>query len=224
MIKLIVCGSEGRMGREIIRLAEQDKKIRIVAKINRANKSELEKKISADVLVDFTVASEFKDILAWCEANKVAMVSGTTGISEAEKKKMKAASKKIPVLWAANMSLGVNFVISLLKSFGKIADFDFEISETHHIHKKDKPSGTALWMKEVLEKSTRKKIDRVESIRMGEVFGEHQITASSRSEKIILEHQALNREVFAKGAVAAAKWLAKKKKGLYSVSDLLKDR
>ncbi len=225
MIRLIICGAEGRMGKEISRLAAKEKKIKIIAKIDKSNGSnDFIKKISADVLVDFTVASEFKKILSWCEKNKVAFVSGTTGITTDDKKKMKAASKRIPVFWAPNMSLGVNFVINLLKSYGKISDFDFEISETHHTHKKDKPSGTALWLKEVLEKTVRKKILKMESVREGEVFGDHKITAVSPSEKIILEHQALNREVFAKGAVSAVKWIANKKKGLYSMSDLLRDR
>ncbi|OQW47790.1 MAG: hypothetical protein A4S09_14635 [Proteobacteria bacterium SG_bin7] len=221
MIRLIVCGSEGRMGKEITRLVEQDRKIKVVAKID---KNQLMKKISADVVVDFTLASEFTKILSWCVENKIAFVSGTTGITAADKSKMKRAAKKIPVFWAPNMSLGVNFVINLLKSFGKISDFDFEISETHHINKKDKPSGTALWIKETLEKSVRKRIYNVASVREGEVFGDHKITATSSSEKIILEHRALNREVFAKGAIAAVRWIANKKKGLYSMSDLLKDR
>lgn len=225
MIRLIICGAEGRMGKEIDRLATQDKKIKITAKIDRSNGvNALIKKIPADVLVDFTVASEFKEILSWCEKNKVAFVSGTTGITEGDKKKMRAASKKIPVFWAPNMSLGVNFVVNLLKSYGKISDFDFEISETHHIHKKDKPSGTALWLKETLEKSVKKKILKMESVREDEVFGDHKITAVSPSEEVILEHRALNREVFARGAVSAVKWIANKKKGLYSMSDLLKDR
>lgn len=223
MIKLIVCGSAGRMGQEIARLVEADKQIKIVSKVDKDNSGEM-KKTSADVLVDFTVASEFSKILSWCDRNKIAFVSGTTGISEADKKLLKSASKKIPVFWAPNMSLGVNFVINLLKSYGAISDFDFAISETHHIHKKDKPSGTALWLKEALEKSIKKNVNNVESIREGEVFGDHKIIATSPSEVITLEHRALNREVFAKGAVAAVKWIAKKKKGLYSMSDLLKDR
>jgi 4-hydroxy-tetrahydrodipicolinate reductase len=216
MIKLIVCGASGRMGQEILKLVSGDKKVRVVAKVDSVK--ELGSK--ADVLVDFTHASEFSNTINWCKKNKVACVSGTTGITGADKKLMKSAAKSIPIFWAPNMSLGVNFVASLLKQYGVIADHNFKITETHHIHKKDKPSGTALFLKEVLDKAVKQKVD-IESIREGDVFGIHQIFAGNGSEEIILEHRALNREVFARGAVSAVKWIHKKKPALYSMKDLI---
>lgn len=230
MIKVIVCGADGRMGREISRLAEKNKQISVVGAIdtkfennNKDRFSSLDEVQSseAQVVVDFTVASQFSSILSWCMKNKIALVSGTTGLSEKNKDDLQLASKKIRVFWAPNMSLGVCFVARLLAQYNQIADFEFHLTETHHKEKKDKPSGTAVFLQAELEKAIGRKVETPESLRVGEVFGDHKIVARSESEEIILEHRALNREVFARGAIAAIKWLVNKEPGLYSMKDLI---
>lgn len=132
------------------------------------------------------------------------------------------ASKKIPVLWASNMSMGVNVLNQMLKNLNAIRDYDFYIEETHHIHKKDAPSGTALTIQKHLEKAIKKKVKDIVSYREGEVFGQHKVIVKGPEETILIQHDALNRTVFAKGAVTCAKWILKKKPGHYSIEDVLK--
>lgn len=230
MTKIVVCGADGRMGRELLRLAENGNKLQVVASVDSKFKNNGKNKFSTlaeftepqvDVLIDFTVASQFSSILKWCLKNEIALVSGTTGLTNKDKEEMTVASKKIPIFWAPNMSMGVSFVAYLLERYSQISNFDFKISETHHKDKKDKPSGTAIFLQTALEEAIGRKIKTPESIREGDVFGDHKIIASTESEEIILEHKALNREVFARGALSAVTWLAGQKPGLYNMKNLL---
>ncbi len=233
MTKIILCGAQGRMGQEISKLAAAGKDFKVTAavdsKYKNNGKSEFSnigeiKDFAADVVVDFTIAEHFDSILAWAVHHKVALVSGTTGLSNDQQVKMREAAKSIPLLWSPNMSVGVNFLVQLLEQYRSISNYQFKISETHHVNKKDKPSGTAIYLQEALQKAIGRKINTPESFREGEVFGNHQVLAYNESEEIILEHRALNREVFARGALAAVEWLVGKPAGIYSMQNVVREK
>ena len=134
---------------------------------------------------------------------------------------LKKASQQIPVLWSSNMSVGVNFLNGLLKHFKSLKGFDFQIEEVHHRHKKDAPSGTALTLQKTLQSAVETPLPEALAIRGGGVFGIHKVWAIADEEVLTFEHQALNRKVFAKGAVAAARWIAGQPPGYYSMLDVL---
>ncbi len=211
MSKVFLFGASGKMGGEISALIKKDKKLRLTDRLEKA-----------DVVIDFSNAEVFLDNLSVALKAKTPFVCGTTGLSEKQFKKLKLASKKIPVLWASNMSMGVNVLNQMLKSLTAIKDYDFYIEETHHIHKKDAPSGTALTIQKHLERAIKKKTKKVLSFREGEVFGQHKVIVKGPEETLLIQHDALNRTVFAKGAITCAKWILKKKPGYYSIEDVLK--
>lgn len=178
-------------------------------------------KDQGDVVVDFSLPEALPELLKYCETHKVPLVSGTTGLSAQDKEALKTLSRKVPVLWSPNMSLGVMVVSKMLQHFAALSDWTFTMEETHHVHKKDKPSGTALRLKEVLESHIGKAIPMPEAFRRGEVIGDHKVLAQGPFEEISIEHKASDRRVFAQGAVQAALWLAGKPAGFYSLEDLV---
>ena len=220
-VRALVCGSSGRMGQALKEVAANKKRFEITCGIS--NKSDLSKvdikKI--DVIIDFSAPELFREILQWSEKNNKAFVSGTTGLTESDHGRLKRAAHSIPVLWAPNMSLGMQVMKSLIENLGQIKDWDFQIEETHHKHKKDAPSGTALWLQQILQKSIGKTPPKPLSVRGGGVFGDHRILALGDEEVIQIEHRAMSRRVFAEGAWRAAEFLQQKKKGLYTLSDVL---
>lgn len=171
-----------------------------------------------DVWIDFSTASHLKILIE--NSGSKPIVCGTTDFSSAELKKLKLLGKKRPFFWASNMSIGVWTLRQALKVLALIPQFNFKVEEIHHTQKKDNPSGTAKTLHKDLEKIVGKKVQLPLGQRIGDVFGEHQITASSPSEVLTFKHTALNREVFAEGALKAAKWIVNKKKGYYSMEDL----
>ncbi len=197
----------------------------------------------ANVLIDFTTPNSTLENLKIASINKTAVVIGTTGMTDLQKNKLKNYSKKIPILISSNMSLGVNLLFSLVQQTAsslKDTDYDIEIAETHHKYKKDAPSGTALSLGEyaaigrknnlkklkVLERtmklSSRKKGDIGFAVtRGGEVAGEHTVSFIGANDRIDLVHKASNRSIFVNGAIEAAVFISKKKRGLYSMKDLL---
>lgn len=219
------------MGQEIARVVHQDPYWQLSGGVDRADATvglriepELEafQKKDVDVVIDFSSPAIFGDILEWCVKNNKPLVSGTTGLSLADFARLKSASKKIPVLWAPNMSLGIAMFAELIKRVAQLEDFDFQIEEFHHRHKKDKPSGTAILLQDVLKASVTKEVPEALAIRGGGIFGIHRLYCMSPDETITIEHVALNRSVFAKGAVSAARWLVGKKAGSYELKDTLK--
>lgn len=221
-LKIGLLGANGRMGLEIQNLIKDGKDFELAYAPSSKEAWNDNAAKTVDVWIDFTNADAFKGLLKKIEKYNKPLVSGTTGISAPDKKALNALAKKIPVLWATNMSVGVAVLNEALKVFSEIADFDFQIEEIHHNRKKDAPSGTAITLKENLEKAVDKKIPDTLSIRGGGVFGVHKIYALSDEEVITFEHSALNRAVFAKGALRAAKWMAKNKKpGFYQISDVV---
>ena len=252
-IKLLVTGCMGRMGQQIITSVKKDKNFKLTAltenrKINKKingvkvelNNEKLFKKV--DLIIDFTIPKCTFQVLKIATKLKKRVVIGTTGFTKKEENLIKNFSKKIPILKAGNMSLGINLLIYLTEitssSLGK--NFLSKIFEIHHKHKKDYPSGTALMLgkgiavgknknfynllgKKYLNKKTfpfGKKIN-FNSVRKGEIIGEHEVKFSSGKEIITLNHEAFDRALYSEGALSAAKWLINKKPGLYSMRNLM---
>ena len=252
-INLTIIGCEGRMGKQLIRSAKINKNFKLVS-LTESRK--INKKISGikpelntshafkrtNVIIDFTVPKCTLEVLKFALKHKKRVVIGTTGFTKKQEKIIKNYSKKIPILKAGNMSLGVNLLIYLTeiasKSLGK--KFLTKVYEVHHKHKKDYPSGTALMLgkgiavgknknfnnligKKYLNKKTFPYSKRINfnSIRKGEVVGEHEVRFSSGKEIVTLNHESFDRALYSEGALAAAKWIMSKRPGLYSMRNLL---
>lgn len=231
-INVAIFGASGRMGQEMAALMKDSKSLSPALGICKSGKAEhfasMAKNLNSkdfkavDVMIDFSTAEAFSEVVQFAIENQIPLVSGTTGIGESEKKLLQKAAKAIPVLWAPNMSLGVATLEKALEALSALAHFDFQIEETHHRHKKDKPSGTALLLQRKLETVVGRKLPEPLALRGGGVFGVHQVQVMGDSETLTFEHRALNRKVFAEGALTAAQWIVKQKKGLYTLQDLLK--
>jgi 4-hydroxy-tetrahydrodipicolinate reductase len=252
-INLAITGFLGRMGQELINSSKKNKNFKLVTltesklvnkKYNgikpELNSDKAFKK--ADVIIDFTVPDCTLKILKIACKLKKRVVIGTTGFSRNQENQINRYSKKIPILKAGNMSLGVNLLMYLTEIASKSLNDDYfsKIFEVHHKHKKDYPSGTALMLgkgiadgknknlynligKKFLNKNSfpyGKKIN-FNSIRKGEIIGEHEVKFSNGKEIITLNHEAFDRALYSDGALTASKWLMKKKPGLYSMRDLL---
>ena len=252
-INLAITGCMGRMGQQLIKSANKNKSFKIVSltenKIVNKRISGINPELNtirafkkAKIIIDFTVPKCTLEVLKIAVKQKKKVVIGTTGFSKKEENLIKKFSKKIPILKAGNMSLGVNLLMYLTeiasKSLGK--NFLSKVNEIHHKYKKDYPSGTALMLgkgiatgknkefynmigKKYLNKKNfpfSKKIN-FNSIRKGEVIGEHKVTFSSGKEIVTLNHESFDRALYSEGALTAAKWLSNKKAGLYSMRDLL---
>ncbi len=160
--------------------------------------------------------------LKWCVKNKIPFVSGTTGITAVDKKLLKSAAKKIPVLWSPNMSVGINLFLKVISALGSnLSKFDLQIEEAHHAKKKDSPSGTAKILQESAEHVAKRKLPPVLATRGGGIIGVHKLQLMDEEEILTIEHTALQRSVFAKGAISAAIWLSKRKAGFYNMQDVL---
>jgi len=220
-LKVAIFGSSGRMGQEVLSLVKESEDMIVAAELNRSHKVDKKTLQAADVLIDFSVAPAFSKALQIAVEHKLPFVSGTTGLSSADQKRLSEASKLIPILWAPNMSLGVATLTKALEVFAALSHFDFQIEETHHRHKKDKPSGTALHLQKKMESVLKRKLPEPLALRGGGVFGLHQVHAMGDNETLIFEHRALNRKLFADGALQAARWLVKQKKGVFELTDIL---
>ncbi len=252
-INLAVTGCMGRMGQQIISSARQDKNFKLVSltenrkikkKINnvKINLNTEEAFKDANLIIDFTIPKCTFQVLKIASKLKKRVVIGTTGFSKKEENLIKKFSKKIPILKAGNMSLGINLLMYLTEIASNSLGNNFlsKIFEVHHKHKKDYPSGTALMLgkgiavgknknfynligKKYLNKKSfpyGKKIN-FNSLRKGEIIGEHEVKFSSGKEIITLNHEAFDRALYSEGALTAAKWLMNKKPGLYSMRDLM---
>lgn len=230
-VRVGVFGAGGRMGQEIAKLLKESKSLEGFLGVDPSGEAEgfsrvaksLKDSACADVQVwiDFSQVEAFDSILDHCVKTKTALVSGTTGLSAPQKKKLEKSAKKTAILWSSNMSLGVAVLSEAMRVFSRLEGFDFQIEEFHHRRKKDKPSGTALTLQEVLVDTVKIPVPEPLAIRGGGVFGVHKVWAFSEEETLMFEHQALNRAVFARGALAAAEWMSNKPAGLYKIRDLL---
>ena len=222
MIKICVSGSEGKMGSRIIELAKVDPELEVAAGFDVNGNAELG--ITAcECLIDFTSPEAAMEHLTLCEKLKKPIVIGTTGLSEEDEAKIKKASDHIPVVMSANMSVGVNLLFKLIADASKVLGEDYEVNivEAHHAEKKDAPSGTAKEIAKII-KSVRGDIDiPIDSVREGEIVGEHTITFESDADLLEITHSAKTRDIFASGALKAAKFVAGKKSGLFTMKDVL---
>ena len=252
-INISITGCMGRMGQQLIKTCKKDKKVKVLSITE--NRSIL-KKISGilpqfntenafkktDVIIDFTVPKCTLEVLRLAAKLKKKVVIGTTGFTNKEENLIKFYSKKIPILKAGNMSLGINLLMYLTEITSKALGDKYlsKILEVHHKHKKDHPSGTALMLgkgisvgkkkdfynllgKKYLNKSSfpyGKKIN-FNSVRKGEIVGEHEVLFTSGKDTLKLSHVAFDRTLYSEGALLAAKWLSNKKSGLYSMRDLM---
>jgi 4-hydroxy-tetrahydrodipicolinate reductase len=173
-----------------------------------------------DVWIEFTSPEGLFQLLKVTEKFKTPIVSGSTGLSEKDFSNLKKFSSKRKMFWASNMSPGLWAFRQAMKGLSHISNFDFAIEEIHHTQKKDNPSGTAKTLHKDLEKIVNKKVQLQQGLRMGGVFGVHTLSAASSNEMITMQHQALNRSVFAEGALLASDWLISQKNGLYSMDDM----
>jgi 4-hydroxy-tetrahydrodipicolinate reductase len=235
MIKLGIAGVCGKMGHRIFELARQDKDFEIGLALERRGIPEIGKdlgkiKISSspdgmfliDVFIDFTIPEASDAHLDYVAQYKKALVLGTTGLNEDQIRKVTEVSKLVPVVFSPNMSVGVNTLFRVLPEIARILgpDYSVEIVEAHHKFKKDAPSGTAKQLAKVVTDVTHKEIP-THSIRLGDIFGDHTVTFCGNSERIEIKHQAHSRDLFVVGALRAAKWIAGKPAGLYSMQDVL---
>lgn len=213
-----VIGASGKMGRRLLEIGSQDPAIFIAAKASRAN--EFDGLQQADIAIDFSNASLLPCILEFGLRSKKPLVIGTTGHARADLEAIQEASLRLPIFHAPNFSIGIAVMIEAVRKMGESLPENFSISieECHHIHKKDAPSGTALLLASAI---AEKKRPVIHSRREGETIGEHEVVFSSPEEKIVLRHSAVSRDLFAKGALFAAKFLLNKPAGLYTMKDLL---
>ena len=252
-IKLGITGCLGRMGQQIIKSSKKNNNFKLVSLtenrlVNRkfnGIKPELNSEIAfkkTDVIIDFTIPTCTLEILKIASSLKKRVVIGTTGFNRKQENLIKKYSKKIPILKAGNMSLGVNLLMYLTEIASRSLNDQYlsKIFEIHHKHKKDYPSGTALMLGKGIADGKNKSLYKLigkkflnkknfpygrkinfNSIRKGEVIGEHEVKFSSGKEIITLNHEAFDRTLYSDGALTASKWLMKKKPGLYSMRDLL---
>lgn len=243
-----IFGAAGRMGQTLIKLIDESDDLELSGALDQAESVHIAKAvidvveglshtskfvtfiadpldalIDAHVVIDFALPENIEARIEACRASGVAMLIGTTGLSDEQQGLIRDAGAYIPILWASNMSLGVNTVFALAanaaRALGK--DFDITIEETHHEHKVDAPSGTALSIGDVIGDAVGAVEIEYKSFREGEVIGDHTVIFESDNERIEIHHHAKDRALFAQGALTLARRLADKPKGCYRVRDLI---
>ncbi|PJK12546.1 4-hydroxy-tetrahydrodipicolinate reductase [Lysobacteraceae bacterium NML120232] len=235
-LTLLIHGAYGRMGQALLRLLAEDARFAAPLAVSRRQPvervragvaffaaSELPSVPAFDVLVDFSLPEGFDAVLALARARGKPLVSGTTGLSAQQQRALQQAAGEIPVLWASNFSIGVALLRQLVQqAAAALPGWDCDIIEMHHVHKKDAPSGTALTLGEAAQMGGA--TPHYAAIRAGDIVGEHLVQFGGAGERIELVHRATSRDIFARGALHAAAWLAGKPAGIYQLSDLLANR
>ncbi len=264
MTRIAVTGAAGRMGKVLIEAIDEADDLTLGAAIVHPESSLIgadagevagigkngvalagniaDVRDAFDVLIDFTFPDLTLENLEFCSQNGKAAIIGTTGMTDAEKEQVRVAADRVPVVFAPNMSVGINVVLNLLQTAASVLgdDYDVEIIETHHRHKKDAPSGTALRLGEAVADALGRDLKECavygregftgerpqkeigfETIRAGDVVGDHTVLFATMGERIEITHKASSRMTFAKGAIRAAYWLQGKPAGLYDMQDVL---
>ena len=250
MIKIIMHGCNGKMGQVITKIAEADSKVEIVAGVDQFQGvqnpypvfSSMEAcDAEADVVIDFSNAAAVDGLLDYCVNRRLPVVLCTTGLSEAQLEKVEKAAEQTAVLKSANMSMGINLLMKLLKDAAKVlapAGYDIELVERHHNQKVDAPSGTAILLADAVNENMDEKLsytyDRsgrheprradeigLSAVRGGTIVGDHDVIFAGEDEVITFSHRAYSRKIFANGAISAAKFLQGKTAGLYDMSDVI---
>ena len=261
LLQLAIAGCTGRMGKALLRLAAEDSDLQIVAALTVADDPALGQdaglgagldeigipisagcEVRCDVVVEFTLPPGCRAWAEWCADNRVALVSGTTGLGEAETAALHAAAERVPVVWAPNMSVGVNLLLQLVaEAAGRLDEgWDVEICETHHKDKIDAPSGSARALYEAVcaargldppDAAAYGRYGRcgprpageigIHALRLGSNIGEHEVHFAAAGETLTLRHRAQSRDIFAAGALRAARWIIGRQPGLYDMRDVL---
>jgi 4-hydroxy-tetrahydrodipicolinate reductase len=220
-VRVLLIGAAGRMGKTVLDLAQGDAEIEIAAQCDLGDSIESAMG-NCDVAIDFSQVDSIDEICRAALQHGKSLVIGTTGHSQQQRKTIEETAHSVPIVLASNFSVGVNVLFWLTQKAAELlgSDFNPEIVETHHKMKKDAPSGTAKTLAEILKAARNSEIP-IESIREGDVVGEHTIIFSGPGESLELTHRAENRGIFALGALRAAKWIVYKPPGLYSMQDVL---
>ncbi len=231
-VRLLIHGASGRMGQALLRLAAELPRVQVVAAVQREvgqrvvdgvpyfAATELHGVPAFDAAVDFSLPEAFDAVLALCVERGAGFVSGTTGLSEAQRAALEAAAARIPLLWAANFSLGVAVLDELVeRAAAALPGWDCDIVESHHTRKLDAPSGTALALGAAAGRGGAQ--PRYASIRAGDIVGEHLVQFTAAGERLELVHRATSRDIFARGALHAAARLRGRPAGAYRLRDLL---
>jgi len=233
-LRVLIHGASGRMGQALLRLANESPATwqvvgavtrrpptqRVIDGVPYFAAAELGGAPDFDVAIDFSLPEGFDPLLALCMARGRALVSGTTGLEPAQRQALEVAAQHIPLLWASNFSVGVAVLDELVERAARaLPGWDCDIVESHHVHKKDAPSGTALTLGESAARGGA--AARYASLRAGDIVGEHLVQFAGQGERIELVHRATNRDIFARGALQAATGLAGRSPGLYTMRGLL---
>jgi 4-hydroxy-tetrahydrodipicolinate reductase len=220
-VRVLLIGAAGRMGKTVLDLARSDREIDIAAQCDLGDSIERAMK-NCDVAIDFTHADSIDEICRAALQRGKPLVIGTTGHSQQQRRMIEETARSVPIVLASNFSVGVNVLFWLTQKAAELlgSDFNPEIVETHHKMKKDAPSGTAKTLAEIL-KAVRHSEIPIESIREGDIVGEHTVIFGGPGERLELTHRAANRGIFALGAFRAAKWIVDKPPALYSMQDVL---
>ena len=241
MVKIIITGSQGRMGQMLIACAARNPELRLAGQIDIGG--DLEPLLGqADAVIDFSFHEATAGFAALCARHKKAIVIGTTGHSETDKARITGLKSQIPMVFASNYSTGVNTLFWLTRKAAEILGpgFDLEVVEMHHRMKKDAPSGTATTLAEILADVRQQQLSQVirhgrhgivgertaaevgmHSLRGGDVVGDHTVIFAANGERVELTHKASSRETFANGTLRAAQWVVNQKPGLYDMQDVL---
>lgn len=237
MIKIAVSGACGKMGAKIIDLANSDQGLEVIAALERKGHAQIGnfiKKIKvsdspdaikdADCLIEFTNCQASIEHLDYLLKYKKAAVIGTTGFNFEQIEKIKETAKTVPILFSPNTSIGVNLLFKLVREASLKLSSDYKVSmvEAHHQHKKDAPSGTAKHLAQIIKEAGGREVGDIKSIREGEIIGDHKVVFEGPFDTIELSHSAKTRDIFARGALRAAKWISGQEAGsLYSMADVL---
>ena len=222
-VRVLLIGSAGRMGKTVLDLAGNDLEIEIAAQCDLDDPIAPAMK-NCDVAIDFSHPNAIDEICRAALQHGRSLVIGTTGHSPQQRRMIESSSHSLPIMFASNFSVGVNVLFWLTRKAAERLgrDFSAEIVETHHKMKKDAPSGTAKTLAEVLKAAQKIRNEiPIQSIREGDVVGEHTVIFSGPAERLELTHRAANREIFARGALRAGKWIMGRPAGLYSMQDVL---
>lgn len=238
--RLVVCGAEGKMGQRIVALARQDARFDVVAGVDRSD--DLGGVLSeSDAVIDFTAPEATLFIARQAAQAKKALVIGTTGVSDATRRELRRLSRRVPLVFSPNMSVGMNVLFQLVAEAAKaLAHYDIEVVEAHHNMKKDAPSGSAMKLALTAAEASGRRIQDfvygrkgltgprskkevgISTVRAGDIVGDHTVLIAGPGERLELTHRAHSRDAFASGALAAAAWAVRQKPGFYSMRDVLK--
>jgi len=231
VVRVVVSGAAGRMGQRIIALAQTGSQFQVVYGLERPGVAAMSDSVpigsdltclkNAHVVIDFSSPTASLGLARAVTAQGIPIVIGTTGFTEEQRAEIPKILREVPFVWSPNMSLAMNVFFKLAeRAAHALASYSVQIVETHHVHKKDAPSGTALQVGRLIEQVGHQKVE-YESVREGEVVGDHRVIFSGPQERLELFHHAVSRDTFAEGALVAAQWVIHQKPGFYTMADVL---